>query len=189
VVVPADPMETAQAVHAAAAIQGPVFLRLSRMPVPMVHGPDHRFQLGRAAVLRQGSDVTLAANGTMVAQALRAAELLAREGIEARVLNLSSLRPLDREAIGRAARETGAIVTVEEHSVYGGLGGAVAEVVVSTHPVPMRLLGVPGVFAPTGSPAWLLEYFGLTPEGIVKAAKQLLAERKVTNEAQLHTGG
>lgn len=187
VAVPADPVETAQAVRAAAAVDGPVFLRLSRMPVPVVHGPDYRFQFGRAAVLRQGGDLTLAANGTMVTRALKAAELLAGEGIQARVLNLASIRPLDQEAIYRAAVETGAIVTVEEHSIYGGLGSAVAEVVVSTYPVPMRLLGVPGVFAPTGSPGWLLEHFGLTPEAIRRAARELL-ERKVSYEAQLRTG-
>lgn len=187
VAVPADPVETAQAVRAAAAIEGPVFLRLSRMPVPVVHGPDYCFRFGRAAVLREGRDLTIAANGTMVARALKAAELLAGEGIEARVLNLASLQPLDQEAIRRAAAETGAILTVEEHSVYGGLGSAVAEVVVSTYPVPMRLLGVPGVFAPTGSPGWILEHFGLTPEGICRGAKELLG-RKVCYEAQLRTG-
>jgi len=187
VIVPADPVETSQAVRAAAALEGPVFLRLSRMPVPVVHGDGHRFELGRAVLLRDGGDLTLAASGVMVARALEAAGLLARQGIEARVLNISSLQPLDRQAIIQAARETGAIVTIEEHSVYGGLGSAVAEVVVETHPVPMRLLGVPGVFAPTGSATWLLEHFGLTPEAICKAARQLL-ERKVLNEAHLRTG-
>jgi len=187
VIVPADPVETAQAVRAAAALQGPVFLRLSRMPVPAVHGDDYRFELGRAVLLREGGDLTLAANGVMVARALEAAGLLARQGIQARVLNVSSLQPLDRQAIIRAARETGAIVTIEEHSVYGGLGSAIAEVVVESHPAPMRLLGVPGVFAPTGSAPWLLEHFGLTPEAICEAARQLL-ERKVLNEAHLRTG-
>lgn len=174
IIVPADPMETEQAVRAAAAMQGPVFLRLSRMPVPVIHGPDYVFELGKAVTLREGNDVSLIANGIMVSRALEAATLLADRGIQARVLNFSTLRPLDREAILAAARETGAIVTVEEGSIHGGLGGAVAEVVVTGHPVPMRILGVPDVFAPTGPTPWLLEHFGLTAEGIARAALQLV---------------
>jgi transketolase len=174
VIVPADPVETAQAVRAAAAHLGPVFLRISRMGVPAVHAADYRFEIDRAARLRDGSDVTLIANGTLVCRALDAAELLARDGVSARVLNLATVRPLDRDAIVRAARETGAIVTVEEHTVVGGLGSAVAEVVVTSQPVPMRLLGIPGVFAPTGSPEFLLEHFGLNAAGIRAAASDLL---------------
>jgi transketolase len=113
----------------------------------------------------------------MVSRALAAASLLAGEGISARVLNVATLQPLDREAIVAAAVETGSIVTVEEHSVYGGLGGAVAELVTTTCPVPMRILGIPGNFAPTGSAAWLFEHFGLTPEGIRSAAWELLRTR------------
>lgn len=173
VIVPADPVETAQAVRAAWRFQGPVFLRLSRMPVPIVHDENYQFEIGRAACLREGSDVTLIANGTMVSRALDAAILLAAQGINARVLNMSTVRPLDREAIIEAAVQTGRIVTVEEHTIYGGLGGAVAEVVATTKPVPMRILGIPGVFAPTGSAQWLLEYFGLTAEGICRAALEL----------------
>lgn len=175
VIVPADPIETAQAVHAAMLVDGPVFLRLSRMPVPQVHAPDYRFQIGRAARLRTGSDMTLIANGTMVCRALEAAKMLADEGIEAAVLNMSTVKPLDREAIVEAAK-TGPILTIEEHTTIGGLGGAVAEVVVSEHPTKMRLLGIPGEFAPTGSAAFIFEHFGLTPEGIRNAARQLLKE-------------
>jgi transketolase len=109
----------------------------------------------------------------MVSRALDAAILLADKGIGARVLNMSTVRPLDREAIIEAAIQTGRIVTVEEHTIYGGLGGAVAEVVVANCPVPMRILGIPGVFAPTGSAQWLLEHFGLTAEGIAQAAFEL----------------
>ncbi len=173
IIVPADPLETAQAVRAAAGIEGPVFLRLSRMPVPVVHPPDYRFACGRAAVLRRGADVMLIANGTMVCRALEAARLLEGAGLSAGVLNMSTVQPLDREAISAAA-ETGAIVTVEEHSARGGLGGAVAEVVVSTRPVPMRILGAPGVFAPTGSAEYLFEHFGLTGKGIRDAALELV---------------
>jgi transketolase len=177
VIVPADPWETEQAVRAAARRVGPVFLRLSRMGVPAVHAPDAQFAIGRATRLREGQDVTLIANGVMVSRALDAADLLAQQGLAARVLNMATVRPLDREAIIAAAHETGAIVTVEEHTVYGGLGGAVAEVVVETRPVPMRLLGVPGVFAPTGSAAWLFEYWGLTARGIADAAQELVRRK------------
>jgi transketolase len=187
IIVPADPEETKQAVRAIANTEGPVFLRVSRMPVPAVHPPDYRLQIGRAAVLRDGGDVTLIANGTMVSRALAAAALLETEGIYARVLNMSTLKPLDREAIIEAAQQTGAIVTAEEHSIYGGLGSAVAEVVVSTNPVRMRILGVPGVFAPTGSAAWLLEHFGLTAEGIRDAASDLVYKR-VRDEAKARAG-
>lgn len=173
VIVPADPVETAQAVRAVYAMEGPVFLRISRMGVPIVHGDDYQFEIGRAAKLREGRDITLIANGTLVPRALEAAELLAAQGIEARVLNMATVRPLDREAIIAAAQETGGIVTAEEHTIYGGLGSAVAEVVVTTHPVPMRMVGVPGVFAPTGSTEWLFEHFGMTPAGIVAAALEL----------------
>ena len=173
VIVPADPVETEQAVRAAWRTEGPMFLRISRMSVPIVHTTEYQFEIGRAARLRDGDDVTLIANGTMVSRALDAATLLADKGINARVLNISTVRPLDREAIIAAATETGRIVTVEEHTIYGGLGGAVAEVVATTKPVPMRILGIPGVFAPTGSAKWLLEHFGLTAEGIAQAALEL----------------
>ncbi|MEO8285287.1 MAG: transketolase family protein [Chloroflexota bacterium] len=177
VIVPADPVETAQAVEAAATTYGPMFLRISRLPVPIVHGPDYRFQIGKAALMREGSDVTLIANGVLVARAIEAADMLAKEGVQARVLNMSTVRPLDVDAVISAAAETDGIVTVEEHTVYGGLGGAVAEVVVQNRPVPMRILGVPGVFAPTGSAEWLLEHFGLTAQGIRDAALDLIGAR------------
>jgi transketolase len=175
VIVPADPIETAQAVRVAASGSGPMFLRISRMPVPVVHDADYRFEIGKAARLREGDDVTLIATGTMVSRALEAAGLLKAAGIEARVLNMATIRPLDTAAIVAAATETGGIVTVEEHTVFGGLGSAVAEVVVTHRPVPMRILGVPGVFAPTGSVEWLLEHFGLTAQGIFEAARELTA--------------
>jgi transketolase len=173
VVVPADPMETAQCVRAAAGFEGPVFLRLSRLPVPAVHPSGYEFRIGRAARLRNGADVTLVANGIMVCRALEAARLLESDGIDAAVLNMSTVRPIDAEAIIEAARR-GPIVTIEEHTTFGGLGGAVAEVVVSSQPTRMRLLGVPGVFAPTGSAEFLLEHFGLTPPHIRDAARGLL---------------
>jgi transketolase len=177
VIVPADPVETAQVVSVAASTEGPMFIRLSRLPVPIVHGPDYHFEIGKAALLREGEDITLIANGVLVCQALAAAERLSKEGVEARVLNMSTVRPLDTDAVRAAATETGAIVTAEEHTVFGGLGSAVAEAVVTTHPVPMRILGVPGVFAPTGSASWLLEHFGLTAQGIFDAALELVQRK------------
>jgi transketolase len=150
---------------------------MSRIPVSVVHPADHVFEIGRAAHLRDGGDVTLIANGVMVERALEAAEELADRGVEARVLNMATVRPLDREAVVAAARETGALVTVEEHTVHGGMGSAVAELVVESHPVPMRILGIPGVFAPTGSATELLDHFGLHPGGIRDATLELLETR------------
>jgi transketolase len=175
VIVPADPLETEQAVQRAWEFRGPVFLRLSRLPVPAVHPPGYRFEIGKAAELRAGHDVTLIANGTMVCRALEAALQLSAQGIAARVLNMATLKPLDTQAIARAAAETGAIVTVEEGTIRGGLGGAVAEAVATgPRPVPMRILGIPDVFAPTGSATFLFEHFGLTPAGIAAAALELV---------------
>ncbi|HKE22100.1 MAG TPA: transketolase C-terminal domain-containing protein [Bryobacteraceae bacterium] len=177
VVAPADPTETAQAVEAAAQVDGPVFLRLSRMPVPEIHPASYRFSFGRAVILREGTDVSIIANGAMVCHALEAAARLAADGISARVVNMATLAPLDRDAIADAAETTGAIVTVEEHSVRGGLGGAVAECVALVHPAPMRILGIPGTFAPTGTAEFLFEHFGLTPAGIRDAAVELVEAR------------
>jgi transketolase len=175
VVVPADPLETASALREIAALDGPVFFRLSRMPVPVIHPAGYRFKIGKSVRLREGSHVTIIATGVMVCRALAAAEELARKNISARVINMSSIRPLDMEAVIAAASETKGIVTAEEHSIYGGLGGAVAEVCAVHKPARMKILGVPGVFAPTGSAEWLLEHFELTSKGIEKAVLSLLS--------------
>ena len=175
VIVPADAIETAAALRAAAAYDGPMFLRISRLPVPNLHPADYKFQLGRAVRLREGSHLTLIANGTMTCRALEAASLLESDGVQAAVLNMPTARPLDIDSIAEAAAR-GPIVTIEEHTVYGGLGGAVAECVVRTHPTRMRMLGVPGVFAPTGSAEFLFEHFGLTPENIRRVALELIGE-------------
>ncbi len=172
VIVPADPVETAQAVRAAYEYEGPVFVRTSRIGVPIVHGEDYRFEIGKAVRLRDGDDVTIIANGVLVPRALAAAELLAAEGIAARVINMATVAPIDRAAIIEAATETRGIVTAEEAIVRGGLGGAVAEVVVTERPVPMRILGFPG-FCPTGSPTFLLDHFGMDPGGIAAAAREV----------------
>lgn len=174
VVVPADAIETRAVVEYSIMHVGPMFIRVSRLPVRNVHPAGYVFELGKAVRLRDGRDITLIANGVLVSRALEAAERLAAKGISARVLNMSSVKPLDREAVEDAASSTRAIVTVEEHSVYGGLGGAVAEVVAQTHPVKMRILGFPGVFAPTGCAEWLLDHFRLNAEGICGAAAELL---------------
>ncbi len=173
VIVPADPLETAQAVQAAYEYWGPVFLRISRMPVPAVHPATYHFQIGKASILREGRNLTIISNGTLLHVALAAADRLAVDGIQARVMNMPTVRPLDQEAVASAARETGALLTLEEHSIYGGLGGAVAEVVVCHHPVPMRIMGFPE-FAPTGSAEFLLEHYHLTPQGVCSAAQDLI---------------
>lgn len=177
IIVPADSAETGQALRAAAEHDGPVFVRVSRLPVPDVNAPGYRFQLGRAVRLKEGADITLVANGTMTARALEAAALLEADGIDARVVSMPTVKPLDTDEIAAAAAETRGIVTVEEHTIRGGLGSAVAEQVVVTQPVPMRILGIPDVFAPTGTAEWLLDHFGLNAAGIRGAAVALLEGR------------
>ena len=144
VVVPADPFETAAAMHYSLEHIGPMFLRISRMPVRAVHEEGFQFMLGKANMLREGNDVTLMANGVLVSRALDAADSLNKIGIHARVLNMSSMSPMDVDAVLDAARNTRGIVTVEEALAAGGLGGAVAEILAVHHPAPMRILGVPG---------------------------------------------
>ena len=177
VVVPADPAETRRAVRWAAGAGKPIFMRVGRFKIPAVTGDDDLFDPGRIATLREGTDVTIAAIGTMVSRALDAAKLLAERGVSARVLNVSTLKPFDTETIIRAARETGRIVTAEEAVIHGGLGGAVAETVCQHHPVPVKILGVPG-FAPTGDTQFLLDHFGLNAAGIVDAALGLMAKER-----------
>ena len=172
VVVPADPQQTSAAVRWAIEAARPIFMRVGRFKVPAVTPSDTAFEAGRFVELRDGQDVTLIATGTLVSRALEAADTLAAEGIRARVLNATTIKPIDTEAIVKAARETGRIVTAEEAIVTGGLGSAVAEVVVQNLPVPVRILGATE-FAPTGNTAFLLDHFGLTAAGIVDAARGL----------------
>ena len=174
VVVPADPVETAAVMRYSLNHEGPMFLRIARVPVPRVHRDDYEFRFGKAVELREGTDVTLIACGLLVCRALEAAKALEAKGVSARVLNMSTIKPLDREAIVHAARTTRGIVTAEEALIAGGLGGAVAEVLAVEHPTPMRMLGVPDTFAPTGTAEFLLEHFGLTAAGIEHAALDLL---------------
>ncbi len=177
VIAPADRNETAAVVRWAAAYQGGCFLRLSRVGVPDLLPEDHVFELGKANLLREGADLTIIANGVLTHRAMIAAAFLAQQGISARLLNMASVRPIDQDAIQSAATETGAILTCEEHTIFGGLGSAVAEVVVDNCPVPMTRLGVPGVFAHTASANTLLDDFGMSPEAIAKSAKDLLARK------------
>lgn len=174
VIVPADPIETASVMRYSLDHAGPMFLRISRIPVRKVHPDDYKFELGKAAMLRQGRDVAIIANGVVVSRALDAAEILAERGVQARVLNMSTIKPLDRESILKAAQETGGIVTAEEAFVAGGLGGAVAEVLAVEHPTRMRMIGVPDAFAPTGTAEFLMDHFGISAQGITKAALELV---------------
>ncbi len=170
---PADPQQTRDALRWAAGAARPVYMRIGRFKVPAVT-PEHApFEPGRALTLREGSDITLIGTGVLVSRALEAAEILAASGISARVLNMATIAPLDREAVLAAARETRGIVTAEEGIIHGGLGSAVADLLVQQHPARMRILGVPH-FAPTGSAAFLLDHFGLNAAGIVAAARDLL---------------
>lgn len=175
VIVPSDPWETAQAIKAAAAHDGPVYIRISRMPVPELPRANASFAIGKGEVLREGGDVAIIANGTLVHRALAAAEALAAEGIAARVINMATVSPLDIDLVAEAAA-TGAIVTAEEGLAHGGLGGAVAEYCACHAPTRMQMIGFPG-FLPTGSAKWLMERYGLTAEGIATAARELLQRK------------
>ncbi|AIF53620.1 transketolase family protein [Pelosinus sp. UFO1] len=178
VIVPADAEETRKAVAFAATYDGPVYIRLGRMSVPDLFAADYTFELGKAVQLVDGKDVTIIATGIMVATAKQAAEELAAAGISARVLNIHTIKPIDREAIIKAASDTGAIVTCEEHSIIGGLGSAVAEVVVENNPVPMERVGVMDTFGESGTPSSLLVKYHLTAEDIVAAAKKAVSRKK-----------
>lgn len=174
IVVPADPAQTRAAVRWAKSYDGPSFVRVGRFKVPAVTPDGAAFELGRGLRLTDGDDVAIVATGTMVSRALDAAALLQGEGVWARVLNLPFVDPLDEEMILEAARETRGVVTVEEAMVSGGLGAGVASLLSQRSPVLMRILGVPGRFAPTGDTAFLLDHFGLTGSGIAAAVRELL---------------
>lgn len=176
VLCPADAKETEAATKAAAEHKGPVYLRLGRLPVETVTDVEgYEFRIGKANVLRKGTDVTIIATGLMVAEALKAAEALSEQGIQARVLNMHTIKPLDEEAILLAARETGCIVTAEEHNILGGLGSAVSEVTSMKKPVPVIRVGVKDVFGRSGNAETLLKMYGLSSEEIVAAAKEAIA--------------
>jgi transketolase len=175
VFVPADGLETEQVVRAVADIKGPCYVRLSRMKTPMFLPEDSRFVPGKATLLREGTCLTLIGTGVTTWYALQAAELLAMEGIDTRVLNMCSIKPLDDEAVLAAAEETAGIVTVEEAQRTGGLGSAVAEVVTASRPCPVMRLGMKDRFGESGDGEALLEHFGLTAPHIARAARDLLS--------------
>lgn len=177
VVVPADAQQTREAVRWAATYEGGIYIRIGRIKVPSVSdGQKTAFQFGKANRLREGSDLAIIATGTMVSRAIEAADALVSHGIKARVVNISSIEPLDKAEIIQAAQDTGAIVTAEEAVTKGGLGAAVAAIVVQSKPVPMRFMGTDH-FAPTGSVDWLFQHYGLTAEGIVEAAREVLGAK------------
>ena len=179
VINPADATEARAAVEAAINFQGPVYIRFGRYAVPVLFDKDnYKFELGKGIEVKDGSDLTIIATGMMVGMALEAAEVLAAKGISARVVNIHTLKPIDKDIILKAARETGAIVTAEEHSIIGGLGSAVAEVVGEGCPVPVVRLGVNDEFGHSGKVPPLLEMYGLTPANIVAKAEAALALKK-----------
>lgn len=178
VIVPADGRQTFQAVEAAAAFDGPVYLRLGRLAVPQVIPEEFSFEMGKAQLLRDGSDMMIVATGIMVKAALDAAVILEKDGASAAVVNVHTIKPLDRDLLVRMAGITGAVVTAEEHSIIGGLGGAVAELLAENCPVPVIRVGIRDTFGESGAPKDLLQKYGLTAESLVLAGKRALELKK-----------
>jgi transketolase len=174
---PADEAATKALVHAAAAHVGPVFIRTGRLKAPLIYGADQKFEIGKSIQVAEGSDVAIIANGLMVAQALLAADTLEGEGISARVIDMHTVKPLDRDAIQRAA-ETGAIVVAEEHLATAGMGVRVAQVVAETHPCAMEFVGIQDTYAESGKPEELLEKYGLMAHNIVDAVRKVVARKR-----------
>lgn len=177
-VVPADANQLMQALPAVLDYPGPVYMRVGRSPAPVITPVDNSFVIGRAQRLREGTDLTLVATGVMVARALTAADSLAKDGLSVRVVNLATIKPLDRDELLAAARETGAVLTAEDHNVHGGMGSSVAELLCQEAPVPMLILGVNDCFGKSGEPEELAERFGLTAAHLAAAAQQLLRRKK-----------
>lgn len=177
VLCPVDAIETKKATRKIAEICGPVYMRLGRAPYPVITKESDPFEIGKARIMREGEDVTIIGCGLMVSESLRAAETLAREGVEARVVNMHTIKPIDEETVIRSARETGAIVTAEEHQMNGGLGGAIAEVLVRNHPVPQQMVAVRDTFGESGDAEGLLRKYHLKDVDIVKAARDVLARK------------
>jgi transketolase len=187
---PADPAEVAAATAAMLAYEGPVYLRTGRSAARRLFPDDHPFVIGRGQILRDGRDVTLVGCGVETARCLDAAHLLARDGVSARVVNLPTLKPIDTELLAACARETGAMVTAEDHNVVGGLGGAVAEALATTEPCPLELVGVRDVFGRSGEPDELAEAYGLTGPHIAAAARRALARKRAwAGTGRGHLGG
>jgi len=179
IVNPSDAVEAKAAVEAALNTNGPFYLRFGRFAVPVINDtPDYKFELGKGVQLADGTDVTIVATGLMVSMALEARELLAAEGISARVINIHTIKPIDREILAKAVADTGALVTAEEHNVIGGLGAAVTEVVCETAPAPVVRVGMNDTYGHSGTVPALLEQYGLTPAKIAEAAKKAISLKK-----------
>jgi len=178
VISPADEVSAMALVKAAAEFVGPLFIRTGRSKVPVIYGADQKFEIGKSIELLEGTDVTLIATGLLVAESIRAAEALESEGISARVIDMHTVKPLDREAITKAATETGAIVVSEEHLVDAGLGVRVAQVVSETHPVPMEFVGIQNTYAESASPEQLLDKYGLIARDVTAAAHRVLKRKR-----------
>ena len=175
VIIPADDVEARAAVRAAYEHQGPVYMRFGRLAVPVINDrPDYKFELGKGVVLREGKDLTIIATGLPVSNCLEAAEKLAADGIDAKVINIHTIKPLDEELVVAAAKETGKVVTVEEHSIIGGLGGAVCECLAEKAPVPVKRIGINDVYGESGPAVALLEKYGLDAAGIYKQIKAFI---------------
>lgn len=172
-----DPVETEKAVEAAVNINGPVYLRLSRAEMPYIFDEDYNFEVGKGVVIKEGKDATIMATGYMVHKALEAHEILKAEGIDARVVNIHTIKPIDKDLIVKCAEETGAIVTAEEHNVHGGFGNAVAEVVVNHKPVPMEFVAVQDSFTESGDYEELLDKYGLQARHIVEKVKKVITRK------------
>ncbi len=177
VIVPADAQETSKAIKAAADYQGPVYVRLGRADLPTITNEKDPFEIGKATVLRKGKDVTLIGTGIMVSVCLEAAEVLEKRGVDARVINMSTIKPIDEEMLGKAAVETGAIVTAEEHNVEMGMGTAISMIIAEKKHVPMKRVGIPDVFGESGSSDELMGKYGLTVKNIVNAAHDVLKRK------------
>ena len=179
VINPADAVETEAAILAVAEYNGPCYVRLGRLPVSVINDPEnYRFEIGKGVTLAQGDDITIVATGMMVELALEAKDELAKDGINARVINIHTIKPIDKELLIKAAKETGVIVTAEEHSVIGGLGSAVAEVVTEEYPVLVLKVGIKDTFGESGKPNELLKAYGLTTEAIVEYSKKAISLKK-----------
>lgn len=174
VIVPCDGTETKSVIQEIAKYHGPVYVRLARGKSPVVLPDGHKFTIGKGVVLRDGKDATIIAMGLMVSHALEAAEMLTKEGLAIRVINISTIKPIDRELIVKAAKETGAILTCEEHSIIGGLGEAVSSVVAEEHPVLVKKLGIQDRFGQSGTAEDLLAHYGLMPKNIAEAVKEVI---------------
>ena len=177
VVVPSESGEVRKAVKVISETEGPIYLRLCRNEVPGFFDEDYEFTLGKANVLREGSDVTLVVTGVLLQRAMDAADVLARDGIQSRVLQVHTLKPIDKEAITKASEDTGALVTIEEHNVIGGLGSAVAEVLCSERPAHLERVGIPDMFAESGDYDQLLDKYGMSVQDIVDAAAEVVRRK------------